>query len=160
VLHIPQGVPIAVRHVESLIRMSEASARMHLREYVNDADVNLAIRTCLESFVSTQKYAVQRTLQRKFKGYLTYQKDFNALALDVLRSHVREALHYNRMVRLLTRRQQSLGTPAALGRTIIKERHRRGKTESSGGHQTNAQTGAPIRVATCEKSVNQQHIRA
>ena len=54
-----QGVPIAVRHVESLIRMSEASARMHLREYVNDQDVNLAIQTCLESFISTQKYSVQ-----------------------------------------------------------------------------------------------------
>lgn len=93
-----QGVPIAVRHVESLIRMSEASARMHLREYVNDQDVNLAIQTCLESFISTQKYSVQRTLMRKFKGYLSFQKDFNALALDVLRSMVREAMHYNEMI--------------------------------------------------------------
>ena len=28
------GVPIAVRHIESIIRMAEASARMHLRNSV------------------------------------------------------------------------------------------------------------------------------
>ena len=38
------GMPIAVRHLESIIRMSEAHAMMHLREYVNDDDVDTAIR--------------------------------------------------------------------------------------------------------------------
>ncbi len=38
------GMPIAVRHLESLIRMSEAHAKMHLREYVSDEDINAAIR--------------------------------------------------------------------------------------------------------------------
>ena len=38
------GMPIAVRHLESLIRMSEAHARMHLREYVSDDDINMAIK--------------------------------------------------------------------------------------------------------------------
>lgn len=38
------GMPIAVRHLESMIRMSEARAAMHLREYVNDADIDCAIR--------------------------------------------------------------------------------------------------------------------
>ncbi len=37
-------MPIAVRHLESLIRMSEAHAKMHLREYVSDEDINAAIR--------------------------------------------------------------------------------------------------------------------
>lgn len=41
---ISHGMPIAVRHLESIIRMSEAHARMHLREYVNDNDVDMAIR--------------------------------------------------------------------------------------------------------------------
>mmetsp|Transcript_31335 Transcript_31335/g.43462 ORF Transcript_31335/g.43462 Transcript_31335/m.43462 type:complete len:877 (+) Transcript_31335:109-2739(+) len=93
-----QGVPIAVRHVESLIRMSEASARMHLREYVNDSDVNLAIQTCLASFIATQKYSVQRSLQRKFKQYLSFQRDYNALALDVLRALVRDVMHYEEVM--------------------------------------------------------------
>ena len=39
-----QGMPIAVRHLESIIRMSEAHAAMHLREYVNEQDVDTAIR--------------------------------------------------------------------------------------------------------------------
>ncbi len=33
-----------VRHLESMIRMSEARAAMHLREYVSDDDIDCAIR--------------------------------------------------------------------------------------------------------------------
>ena len=42
-------MPIAVRHLESIIRMSEASAMMHLREYVNEEDVNVAIRSAQQN---------------------------------------------------------------------------------------------------------------
>jgi hypothetical protein len=48
------GLPIAVRHLESMIRMSEAHARMHLRDRVTQTDVNLAIKVMVESFISTQ----------------------------------------------------------------------------------------------------------
>ena len=41
---VSHGMPVAVRHLESMIRMSEASAKMHLREYVNEHDVDSAIR--------------------------------------------------------------------------------------------------------------------
>ena len=41
---ISHGMPIAVRHLESMIRMAEAHAAMHLREYVNDDDIDTAIR--------------------------------------------------------------------------------------------------------------------
>ena len=37
------GVPIAVRHIESVMRMAEARARMHLRESVREDDVDVAI---------------------------------------------------------------------------------------------------------------------
>lgn len=40
-----------MRHIESIIRMSEANARMHLREIVRDEDVNLAISVMLEGFI-------------------------------------------------------------------------------------------------------------
>jgi len=36
------GVPIVVRHIESIMRMAEAHAKMHLREYVRDDDVDAA----------------------------------------------------------------------------------------------------------------------
>lgn len=58
------GIPIAVRHIESIIRMSEAHARIHLRNYVNDDDVNMAIRVMLDSFFGTQKFAVMTTLRK------------------------------------------------------------------------------------------------
>jgi DNA replication licensing factor MCM2 len=37
-------VPIAVRHIESIMRMAEATARMSLRDYVRDDDVDFAIK--------------------------------------------------------------------------------------------------------------------
>jgi DNA replication licensing factor MCM2 len=38
------GVPIAVRHLESLIRIAESSARMHLRDHVRQDDIDLSIK--------------------------------------------------------------------------------------------------------------------
>jgi len=34
------GAPIAVRHIESVIRMSEAWAKMHLRDHVRTDDID------------------------------------------------------------------------------------------------------------------------
>lgn len=53
-----------MRHIESMIRMSEAHARMHLRQHVILEDVDMAIRVMLDSFISTQKLGVQKVLQR------------------------------------------------------------------------------------------------
>ena len=33
------SVPITVRHIESILRMAEASAKMHLREFVSQVTV-------------------------------------------------------------------------------------------------------------------------
>lgn len=57
------SLPITIRHMESVIRMTEAHARMQLRSYVNDDDVNMAIRMMVESFVETQKYSVMRSMR-------------------------------------------------------------------------------------------------
>ena len=58
------SLPITVRHIESIIRMSEAHARLHLREYVQEEDVNMAVRIMLESFVDTQKYSVMKSMRQ------------------------------------------------------------------------------------------------
>lgn len=47
-----------------MIRMAEAHARLHLREYVHEDDVNMAIRVMLESFIDTQKYSVMRNMKK------------------------------------------------------------------------------------------------
>lgn len=58
------SLPITVRHIESIIRMAEASAKMHLRDHVQENDMNLAIRIVLDSFVDTQKYSVMKSMRQ------------------------------------------------------------------------------------------------
>ena len=63
---------MTARHLESIVRMAEANARMELRDYVTDRDVDYAIATALTSFVSTQKHQVAEKLKRKFETkYIT-----------------------------------------------------------------------------------------
>ena len=61
--------PITVRHLESMIRMSEASAKMNLREYVRADDIDLAIQVTVGSFVSAQKMSIKKTLERVSRGF-------------------------------------------------------------------------------------------
>jgi len=89
--------PMTVRHVESIIRMSEAHAKMHLRDYVRDEDVNLAIRVALDSFIGAQKYAVAQSLRTRFRKYITYKKDYNELLFYLLQILLREAVHYHQI---------------------------------------------------------------
>ena len=93
------GVPIAVRHLESMVRMSEASAKMHLRDYVRDDDVDLAIKITLQSFLQAQKVSVRRALQSKFKQYLTYREENNRLLLHQLVSLMNDAEKYQQAQR-------------------------------------------------------------
>ena len=44
--------------------MAEANAKMHLREYISEDDVNMAIRVMLESFIDTQKFSVMRNMRK------------------------------------------------------------------------------------------------
>lgn len=45
------GIPIAVRHIESVLRMSEAYAKIHLRDYVRTEDIDFAIDMMCRSFL-------------------------------------------------------------------------------------------------------------
>ena len=91
------GVPMGVRYLESIVRMAEAHARMHLRDFVREEDVNLAIKVMLNSFITTQKFAVARTMTRHFRKYLTYRKDNNELLLFLLQDMVRQTAYYLEM---------------------------------------------------------------
>lgn len=84
------GMPIALRHLESIVRLSEAHARVHLRDYVREDDINTAIAVMLESFFASQKYSLMRQLRRKFHKYLAYRKDDNDLLFYVLSGLVRD----------------------------------------------------------------------
>lgn len=91
---ITGSIPITVRHIESIIRISEAHARMHLREYVNEEDVNTAIRVAIESFIDTQKFSVTKTMRKNFAKYLNYRRDHNELLLFLLKQLINDQLSY------------------------------------------------------------------
>ncbi|RMX61533.1 hypothetical protein pdam_00013734 [Pocillopora damicornis] len=90
------SIPITVRHIESMIRMAEGHAKMHLREYVTEDDVNMAIRVMLESFIDTQKFSVMRNMRKAFSQYLAYRRDNNELLLFVLRQLAKEQYTFSR----------------------------------------------------------------
>jgi len=88
------GIPIAVRHIESILRMAEARARLHLRDVVSEPDVDVAIRTLLESFIDSQKFAVKKRLEKQFQRYLTKNTDTNSLLMHILHKQVRALQWY------------------------------------------------------------------
>ncbi|KAK2724323.1 hypothetical protein QYM36_000988 [Artemia franciscana] len=90
------SIPITVRHIESMIRLSEAHARMHLRDYVHEDDVNMAIRVMLESFIDTQKYSVMKSMRKNFSRYLSYRRDNNELLYFLLRQLFQDQATYIR----------------------------------------------------------------
>ncbi|KAF3235827.1 MCM DNA helicase complex subunit [Orbilia oligospora] len=61
--------PITVRHLESIIRLSEAFAKMRLSDYVQARDIDLAIGVIIESFIGAQKLSVKKGLARAFAKY-------------------------------------------------------------------------------------------
>merc|ERR1711962_1462727 len=93
---ITGSIPITVRHIESMIRMAEAHARMHLREYVSEDDVNMAIRIMLESFIDTQKFSVMRSMRKTFSRYLSFKRDNNELLLFVLKQLAQDQVTFVR----------------------------------------------------------------
>merc|ERR1719262_1089175 len=90
------SIPITVRHIESMIRIAEANAKMHLREFVREDDVNMAIRVMLESFIDTQKFSVMKNMRRNFARYLSYKRDNNELLLFILRQLIQDTASYLR----------------------------------------------------------------
>lgn len=88
------GVPICVRHVESMMRMAEAHAKMHLRDYVRDDDMDAAIKMMLESFIVAQKFSVRRSLRRSFAKFITSGEDRAHLLLHILQDMMRKEQMY------------------------------------------------------------------
>lgn len=97
------GVPIAVRHVESIMRMAEAHAKMHLREYVRDDDMDASIRMMLGSFIDAQKFSVLRALRRSFAKFITSGEDRAHLLLHILQDMFRK----EQMYQVIRQRQQN-----------------------------------------------------
>ncbi|KAK0720834.1 MCM2/3/5 family-domain-containing protein [Lasiosphaeris hirsuta] len=61
--------PITVRHLEAIIRISEAFSRMRLSEYCSAQDIDRAIAVTVDSFVGSQKVSCKKALARAFAKY-------------------------------------------------------------------------------------------
>lgn len=58
-----------MRHLEAIIRISEAFCRMRLSEYCSSQDIDRAIAVTVESFVGSQKVSCKKALARAFAKY-------------------------------------------------------------------------------------------
>ena len=88
------GLSIAVRHLESLLRIAEAHSKMCLREQVRHEDVDFSIQMDLDSFLQSQKYAVQKSLRKKFAHFLNYHVDRIPLLMNILAKLAKEKMQY------------------------------------------------------------------
>ncbi|KAF2722292.1 MCM-domain-containing protein [Polychaeton citri CBS 116435] len=61
--------PITVRHLESILRISESFAKMRLSEYCSSSDIDRAIAVAVDSFVGSQKVSCKKALARAFAKY-------------------------------------------------------------------------------------------
>ncbi|KAI9652854.1 MAG: MCM DNA helicase complex subunit [Alyxoria varia] len=61
--------PITVRHLEAIMRLSEAFAKMRLSEYCSTTDIDRAIAVTVDSFVASQKVSCKKALARAFAKY-------------------------------------------------------------------------------------------
>ncbi|KAI6026128.1 MCM-domain-containing protein [Pisolithus microcarpus] len=89
--------PITIRHLESMIRMAEASAKMSLREYVRSDDIDVAISVAVGSFVSAQKMSIKKTLERGFRKYLTQARDYEELLAFILGQLVKDKARFHQL---------------------------------------------------------------
>jgi DNA replication licensing factor MCM2 len=75
--------------------MSEAFARMHLRDHVRQDDIDHAISVTIKSFISTQKFTVKKQLTKVFDKYLDLDKDSFELLNHVLSELQKEHIRYH-----------------------------------------------------------------
>ncbi|TPX32369.1 hypothetical protein SmJEL517_g04518 [Synchytrium microbalum] len=88
------SVPITARSLESIIRMAEAFARMHLRDVVLQSDIDRAMSIVIRSFIGAQKYSVKKQLARAFSKYVSYDQDHDELANHILSQLQKETTNF------------------------------------------------------------------
>lgn len=87
---ISSGLPITVRHIESIIRISEAFAKIELRSFVTFEDIDDAISVVLDSFMGAQRYSVSKNMKKKFLKY--FKKSNVDVVLFILKEMFNERL--------------------------------------------------------------------
>lgn len=92
------GIAITVRHMESVIRLSEAHARLHLREFVTDEDVTAAVSLFLRCFIQTQKYSLRSAMEARFRKFLESDTESLPLIRHRIKVAVQTVRHFERQL--------------------------------------------------------------
>jgi len=106
------GAPMTARHLESIIRLAEANARIELREHVLPKDLDNAIGIMFESFTQSQKHAVAEELRQKFKRFIHQATPTSDLVVALFERLFKERLE---QLRLSRREGASLPEMSAVG---------------------------------------------
>lgn len=118
------GITIVVRHLESMIRFAEASAKMHLRTEVNDKDVDIAIDMLLKSFLQSTKPSIAKNLERKFAVELNAKRNVISLVGHLLNGLVTNQIEYLDVLRtekVEGRKSQTIRIPVSFLEEKAKE---------------------------------------
>ncbi|EAN32815.2 MCM2/3/5 family protein [Theileria parva strain Muguga] len=86
------GYPLTLRHIESIIRISEANAKMRLSSVITSDDVDVAIAMLLESYISSQKYSVATRLSMEFTRYRALFTGNDELLAQLLKGSLQHQL--------------------------------------------------------------------
>ena len=78
------ATPVSVRHLESIIRLAEARARMHLRSDVRADDFRVAVGVFLRAFLKCQKQASHAAVLGRFAPFLATAADYHPVVLHIL----------------------------------------------------------------------------
>mmetsp|Transcript_147042 Transcript_147042/g.409649 ORF Transcript_147042/g.409649 Transcript_147042/m.409649 type:complete len:894 (-) Transcript_147042:247-2928(-) len=93
------GAPMTARHVDSIVRLAEASARIELRQHVTSKDLDSSIRVMLESFIQSQKYQVAEELRQKFRRYIAQSTPMSDQFMSLLQKLFRDRTEQLRLSR-------------------------------------------------------------
>merc|ERR1712048_1193124 len=93
------GAPMTARHVESIIRLAEASARLELRSHVSSKDLDNAIGMMLESFIQSQKHQIAEELRKTFRRYIAQAAPMADAIMTIVDKLFNEKFEERRLVR-------------------------------------------------------------
>merc|ERR1712151_368029 len=93
------GAPMTARHVESIIRLAEGSARMELRQHVTSLDLDNAIGMMLESFIQSQKHQIAEELRKTFRRYIVQAAPMADHIISIVEKLFKEKFEQKRLAR-------------------------------------------------------------
>jgi len=85
------GLKMTVRHIEAMLRMSQAFARLKLKNVVEKEDIDHSISIMLNCFCQSQKLSLAEELRQKFRGFIDVIHTESDLCFMQLKRLFREA---------------------------------------------------------------------